>query len=192
MKEHSKNRALFRLLLQALSRPGELLQWTPPHSYHTELHDTTIDIAICLLDMERSFYYPNLDDAAASELVLRTGGKKAALEDADFIIVPCTSENPKQLLLNAKRGDLIDPHTSATLLIDVDDLSRGSVFLLSGPGIETKRKASLDRLSECLEARNKAVSEFPMGPDILLIDRFGHIMGLPRTTAIQEVSKWDM
>lgn len=185
---------LFRATLTALSTPGIVYQLpAAPLSGIDTIRGNrwAISLLVALLDHEVSLAVEQLP--AADELVeivrKRTRTTIAGRERADFVIADLTTLNPA-VPLAIKRGSLQYPDDGATLIIQVPSLDTDSVSALSlrltGPGINGERKLHLPGFPEAFfVARDEAVSHYPMGIDILLIDSGGRLLGLPRTTTIE-------
>lgn len=193
-----------RLLLQAMSRPGQCLT-LPVEPGH---HSAALLILATLLDAEVSLADPakQLDDDDWPMLQV----KRAANELADYVI--CNGKhNPD---FTPKLGSLPSPEESATLIIMVDHISApeaGSHFNikaadnikqdthikqdtqatmqlnLSGPGIASTHSLLIDGLNtKWLDKREDWISGFPMGVDLILLDD-RHVVALPRTTQVEVI-----
>ena len=92
----------------------------------------------------------------------------------------------KDVFNEAKRGTLTNPQQSATILIETDYLSNGNQLTLEGPGIELTENVEIAGSEFWMTERARAVEEYPLGIDIILIDQNSNIMCLPRTTNIYE------
>ncbi|MDI3508941.1 MAG: alpha-D-ribose 1-methylphosphonate 5-triphosphate synthase subunit PhnH [Clostridiales bacterium] len=96
----------------------------------------------------------------------------------------------------AKKGNLVQPDDSATLIIEVDKIAEGRcddalTIRLKGPGIERENICSIKGLSPLwFIKRNETISEFPMGVDMIFASDDGHTMVLPRTTKVELDGEW--
>ncbi|MGH3963353.1 MAG: phosphonate C-P lyase system protein PhnH, partial [Pseudonocardiaceae bacterium] len=86
------------------------------------------------------------------------------------------------------RGGAAAPEDGALVTVSVPDVDAGGrPLLLSGPGIDGQVRVAPSGLSPALiAARADAVAGFPAGVDVLLVDRDGRLLGLPRSTRIAE------
>ncbi|MHB8066562.1 MAG: phosphonate C-P lyase system protein PhnH [Desulfobaccales bacterium] len=174
----------FRILLQALSHPGEIFHISPldPGQGLPLMLQT-------LLDHEVSFAVigPESDSTAALVRDL-TGSRLRAVPAADFIIV--TRGSSQGGILAAKRGTLEYPDQGATIIYLVESLGRegqaGLSVRLQGPGVHREMRALITGLAadEILDLQ-KINQEFPLGVDCFFLDRAGRVMGLPRSSLLE-------
>lgn len=184
---------LFRLTLDALANPGTVQQLI----IHPRLlaenavpRPYLASVLLTLLDHEVTLHVapgPATDDLAGL-MVRRTRTTLVDAGSADFAVAEAASLEPG-LPETLRRGSLEYPDDGATLVIDVPSLDQteaGTLELtLAGPGIESVRRLRLGGLAAAVfHARNRAVANYPMGIDLLLIDAAGRMVGLPRTTGI--------
>lgn len=205
----------FRALLDAMSRPGELVCLDHQGTVQDEacragLFPATMLLADVLLDAGTTLLEQDGREAGAERLIARrTHVALAPAERAAYVIVARDSsdEDARQLIASLCPGTLEDPHTGATVIVECsvllgrasDGLLTGSAsdvescdrWLLTGPGIKDRAGIALDR-SEVVRARNERGDEFPCGIDMVFVDDFGHMLAIPRTTVCKEVESWDM
>lgn len=149
----------FRQLLRALAEPGVV---TAPGPLDLVL--------VTLTDHEVLVAEPG--DArwpAADVLVIRGGDSGGRLRAA-------------------RRGTRLDPQDGATAVYEVAAVGEGPLALrLAGPGVppegRTVRVHGLGR--DELAAIQDTRVDYPMGVDVLLLDRRGRCVGLPRSTAVE-------
>ncbi len=174
----------FRILLQALSHPGEIYPWSPsdPGQGLPLMLQT-------LLDHEVSFAVIGPESDATAALVRDlTGSRLSAVPAADFIIV--TRGRSQGGILAAKRGTLEYPDQGATVIYLVESLDRegqaGLWVKLQGPGVNREMRAMITGLAadEILDLQ-KINQEFPLGVDSFFLDRAGQVMGLPRSSLLE-------
>ena len=83
----------------------------------------------------------------------------------------------------AKRGTLTNPQQSATIIIETEYLSNGTPAYVRRTGNCSIRKTwKLREVSYWVTERAEANKEYPLGVDMILIDRNSNMMCLPRTT----------
>lgn len=126
-----------------------------------------------------------------------TYSKPVDLPEADFIFIlhDASEEQMKEALDKAKVGNLLNPHESAMIILEVPDVTKGDSMILSGPGIQDESFLSLPNVSAWLAARNEKNMEFPLGIDMYFVDQQDRLIALPRTTQIRENGGeilWDM
>lgn len=185
---------IFRRVLDALALPGQI--------QHLDAHPA-LDIAafgrqphliwpatvlLMLVDHEVSLAVANVAGGDALESIVRRRTRVAVdpVETADTITCDGAALSP-QLVTNLKRGSLEYPDDGATLLLLVEDITTSDLppATLTGPGIDGSIRMALPGFTpETLAAREEAVATYPMGIDILILDRAGHLIGLPRTTVV--------
>lgn len=82
-------------------------------------------------------------------------------------------------------GDLLNPHKAATMIIEADSVSNDRALTLSGPGIETECYINVKTAIDAwVDLRAEKNSEYPLGIDLIFVDRDDNILCLPRTTQI--------
>jgi alpha-D-ribose 1-methylphosphonate 5-triphosphate synthase subunit PhnH len=177
---------LFRLLLEALSRPGVPVQLPP--AAPPSLPDTEWLLAAgdTLLDHEVSFAVTGDGLSAggkttlAQEVQRRTGARPASISEADFVFVV---GSPGDGLRALRTGDLAFPDGGATLLWRVQGFEDGLAATLSGPGVDGSTRLRIGGVAApdlaLLGEINRA---YPCGLDCFFFDGAGRVVGLPRTT----------
>lgn len=174
----------FRMLLQALSHPGEIYLLSPldPEQGLPLLLQT-------LLDHEVGFAVIGPDRDSFAGLVRDwTGASLTEVDAADFIIV--TQGSSQGGILAAKRGTLEYPDQGASIIYLVESLGRegqaGLRVKLQGPGLDQEIQAIITGLdeNEILELKN-INQEFPLGVDCFFLDRAGRVMGIPRSSHLE-------
>lgn len=172
----------FRALLEAMARPGRVMVLPRAPGSPSPLCAAAGAVMLALADAETPVWTDAGDDAA-DWLRFHAGcpvvGDAASATFALAVGVP-----PAPSSLNAGTDE--DPHTSATLVMQVAALEEGAGWRLSGPGIETEHRLRVDGAPDgFLRAWAANRAGFPRGVDVILCagDR---IAGLPRSTAIRE------
>lgn len=193
----------YRRLIRAMSYPGTVedvsdesgrIAPTPP------FNPTAMLLAFMLLDGEVSFWCdsPNreADTRHLSEL---TYARATEAADAHYLFV--LGGDPRGAIEAASEGTLIDPHLGATVILEVGEcVQSGRVYglELSGPGIDGNRRIAVTGSESWIEVRNTKTAEYPLGIEMILIDRTGRLMALPRSTRVRvlgqpdEGASWDM
>ncbi|MCD1158727.1 MULTISPECIES: phosphonate C-P lyase system protein PhnH [Peribacillus] len=192
---------VYRKLVTATSRPGTLVvldREARTLDVQMECLSSTILLARTVLDPEVSFKVISKAEEAVSRMINQlTYSKPVDLPEADFIFIlhDASEEQMKEALNKAKVGNLLNPHESAMLILEVPDVTKGDSMILSGPGIQDESFLSLPNVSAWLAARNEKNMEFPLGIDMYFVDQQDRLIALPRTTQIRENGGeilWDM
>jgi alpha-D-ribose 1-methylphosphonate 5-triphosphate synthase subunit PhnH len=192
---------VYRKLVTATSRPGTLVvleREAKTLDVQMECLSSTILLALTVLDPEVTFNVIAKDEEAVSRMINQlTYSKPVDLPEADFIFIlhDASEEQMKEALTKAKVGNLLNPHESAMIILEVPDVTKGDPMILSGPGIQEESFLSLPNVSAWLGARNEKNIEFPLGIDMYFVDQQDRLIALPRTTQIRENGWeiiWDM
>ncbi|MCM3673779.1 phosphonate C-P lyase system protein PhnH [Peribacillus simplex] len=192
---------VYRKLVTATSRPGTLVvleREAKTLDVQMECFSSTILLARTVLDPEVTFKVIAKEEEAVSRMINQlTYSKPVDLQEADFIFIllDAFEEQMKEALNKAKVGNLLNPHESAMIILEVPDVSKGDSMILSGPGIQQESFISLPYVSAWLGARNEKNIEFPLGIDMYFVDQHDRLIALPRTTKIKENGGeiiWDM
>ncbi len=180
-KDFLDTQQAFRLLLQALSHPGEICLLSP--------RDPRLGLPLMLqtlLDHEVSFAVIGPERDSYAGLVKNwTRSRVTEVRAADFIIV--TRGSSEGEIEKAKRGTLEYPDQGATIIYLVDSLSRedqnGLRVKLRGPGVKNEIQAIITGLAADEILRLQEINlEFPLGVDCFFIDQMGQVMGMPRSS----------
>ncbi len=189
----------FRLLLDALARPGTLQRLPEPLAPPPALPNATMPnpyaVAACLtlIDQETGFAHACSgawlapDQPLSRWMALRTNARLCPPSLADYVILHDAASAP--LLTELKQGSLTFPERSATAFLCIAELSSpGATWNLRGPGINGTLTVGLPGVSATLLPAILATrAHFPLGVDLFCVDRSGLCLGLPRTTMIGEV-----
>ena len=211
----------FRALLDAMARPGEVCELPSPTPTASDdaaaagLFPSTVTVADVLLDAATTLACAGGDAAretAGRTLSRRTHVLGATPEAAAYAVVPLDVDGGEAgaFVTALSPGNLLDPQLGATCVVECGVLlgrdgsgartgsasgSRAArACSLEGPGIAGTARLECDRV-DVLSARDERRDEFPCGIDLVLVDRAGHVVCLPRTTRIvweEEVPSWDM
>lgn len=179
---------VFRKLLEALSRPGDIQILQPSNHQRTGISFQTMDVLLTLLDGEVSFHLVGEDLNTEAEIELLTMSAPKAIEEADFIIVPLGADPGLvcRELAKVKNGTFLEPDAAATVIIECQEIDSAKQFRLSGPGIKTETNLSVTNAEVWMRIRKAKNEEYPLGIDIFCIDQMNHLVGLPRTAKIEE------
>ncbi|MBF4582781.1 phosphonate C-P lyase system protein PhnH [Curtobacterium sp. VKM Ac-2865] len=176
---------VFRAVLDALAHPGRRYPLAVPPAPPTAFGPGLAAVALTLFDEECSVWIAGAagDDAElAAWLAFHTGVSRATHPaDADFVVVTRAS---RPALADLAQGTDVDPHRSATLVLDVRDLDGQQPLTASGPGID----GSVDVAAPWVDAAfldewRQNGARFPRGVDLLLVEA-DHVAAFPRTTRL--------
>ncbi len=197
------SQAVFRRVLDAMSRPGRVHElpvglFEHPSRPALPLGTAAAALLLTLCDSETALWWspgprlPQLHDWARFHAGVRWVDP---VEDADVVGVRASALT-SALWSRLRLGSDIAPHTSATLIVEVDDLEAldvgphdrrarhdGEALLrLEGPGIERTGRLRVAGIArEVWQARIAQSAIYPCGVDLLLC--CGHrVAGLPRST----------
>ena len=175
---------VFRGLMDALSRPGRIVDLHAPPAFPGPLDAGSAAITLALLDFETRLFLPEGCAAAGSWLRFHTGCRLTrGPEDADFVLVPRGHDCPD--LARIRQGTDEAPHLSAMLIVAVEALGAGTRFRLTGPGIDGQTWLAIEGLSPGLVAQRHTLAQaFPRGIDLVLTCG-AHATALPRTTRME-------
>ncbi|MFM0207509.1 phosphonate C-P lyase system protein PhnH [Paraburkholderia sediminicola] len=175
--------AVFRTLLDALSRPGTagVVENGLPEVRATRAELAAFAALLTLCDYATPVWLAQPDTALGSALRFHTG---APLVDepgqAAFAYIHDASAMPA--LDSFPLGEAESPEHSVTLLIRVEALTGGTPVELSGPGIQHTTTIAPVGLSEHFWRERAALAPlFPCGIDCYLVCG-STLIGLPRTT----------
>ncbi|MFC3419944.1 phosphonate C-P lyase system protein PhnH [Salinicoccus hispanicus] len=175
----------YRKLIDLFSRPGEVGAGRMEMPNFTRFSDAVLATVMTLLDNEICFATTAQGDR--EEFMTLTGAK--CTEDysvADFIVMK-ESDLTEEMMETIKAGTLASPEKSATLIIEVASIGSGYSYRLQGPGIKTVNEVAMSLDPKWMAIRDTRCIEFPIGIDLILIDRDNHMTVIPRTTSVEVV-----
>jgi len=180
----------FRIILNAMAHPGTIyafqkMELTPPNNMNL----ASVFIGFALMNADVSFAVQNDNEVEITQyLALNTGASIATLAQTDYLFT--TGNASPSSIESLKTGTLSYPENSATIIIDVIQLSPSPdentlAIELSGPGIETTTTLYINGLSSTLlNAIQEQNTEFPLGLDIMLTDQNNQLACIPRSSKI--------
>lgn len=180
---------VYRKVLDGMSRPGKIQDLSNEEvkvSLDVDCYRNTFLAILMVLDGEVKFNVLDEHNGLKEEIKSLTGAKYSNVYEADYIIATEECNNINEALKKAKVGTLIDPQKSATFFIEVNKLSNDKEYILEGPGIKEKENLTIDSNEEFIYTRNEINKEFPLGIDVILFDKYGKLVCLPRTTVINK------
>lgn len=179
----SASTAVFRVLLEALARPGRPLE-LPELAMDPRLPNALL-LPLALADLGTSFWVHGLYDERERKLaadVVReaTGARLAAPNVATFVV--CLDGDPS-VPSRVRIGSELAPEAGVKMAVQVENFAAGAAINITGPGIAEAfiTTVGLDRaFLKALRNRNQP----PAGIDTWVFDRHHRVLALPRSTRI--------
>ena len=200
---------VYRCILRALSYPGTLC--VLPRGELPVATGFPVHVVLsALVDEIVSLYSDSQEgtaDLVSQAFVRASGVSTADVQSADFIVA-----SGQTFSLGNQTpicGTLYRPDASATIILHCDALATApsgsatsgsatscsapagsaTLFEITGPGVQsTNRFAASGLVREWMDARDGWCARYPMGVDLLLLDRH-NMVGLPRTASIRIVTR---
>ena len=182
-----ESQAISRAVMQAMARPGLPVRIASDLRPPAPLTVPSTAIVLTLCDFETPLWLDSRPFSTEARRYLRfhCGCPLATSpEDAVFALIA----DPRHMPSLAEFGQGTDeyPDRSATLILQVQSLSQGSTFRLSGPGIKGATELSVLGLPAWFPAAWKLNhAQYPVGIDVILADS-DRIAGLPRSTRLEQ------
>jgi alpha-D-ribose 1-methylphosphonate 5-triphosphate synthase subunit PhnH len=181
------SQAVFRAIMEALARPGEVKTLAQVVTAPSPLSATAAAVALALLDYETPLWLdsPLAGRPGVAEWIrFHTGARVTAdPRQASFAIIADTADPPS--FDRFALGTAEYPDRSTTLVLQVERFESGQCLSLSGPGVASVRTLSAEPLPPDLHERlgvNHAL--FPRGVDLILVSR-NSVAALPRSVVAQ-------
>ncbi len=180
------SQSTFRVLLNALSRPGTINQITAKLTTPSGLNIACAAACLTLLDLETKVWLqPGLNEEFKNWLLFHTGCRFTEdSQQADFAVIWDIDNMPN--LSQFKQGTPIYPEDSSTLLITVSNHDVGTKSrspLLTGAGINGKIPMPIDLPKSFWQQWQQNHNSYPLGVDIYFFDN-NKVIGLPRTSCV--------
>lgn len=182
-----ESQATFRVLLEALGRPGRIYDLPALPPAPAPLSPAAAAVALAMTDLDAPVW---LDGALA------TGDVSSWLRFHAGCPISATPETAAFALIADmdSLGDLMSfslgtpeyPETAATLVIQTTEISTDTGVVLRGPGIKDSTRLHVGGLPSGFWAARRALTPlFPQGIDVLFVTA-GQVCGLPRTTVCED------
>lgn len=182
----------YRKLIHSMSRPGTITRFgeeSCKFGIKAPCYDATVLLALTLLDTEVTFKVCSKREAEIVKLFNQlTYAKQTRAEEADYLFI-LHDAHPSDFdyaMRAAKTGDLVDPHASATLIVEAAEITADWELVLTGPGIEKENGLRIVAGGSWLDIRAAKNGEYPMGIDMIFVDREQRAACLPRTTQVRK------
>ncbi len=183
---------VYRKVVDCMSKPGHINNICEEASridLDIDFYNSTVVLMLMLLDPEVSFKIFSINEDKITKLVNQlTYAKAETVENANFIFVLRDTEeaNIGKAFERGYEGSLIDPHSSATIIIESGSITKDKDLILSGPGIKDKNYVTIDLPHNWIEKRSLKNTEYPLGVDTIIVDGDSNLLCLPRTTEISK------
>jgi len=190
----------FRSVMNASARPGKVFAMARPEEGSSQHFGVDISLAILVkmfIDQAVSFCVVSTEaPSIAKAIQSETHASLAPFESAAFLVIPQAKNGSLSdaAIESAYGGNLHSPETGASILLGCEYLasqeeeeeelgSEDTLYWVSveGPGIQDSHVFGIDCLN-WLWARQRRKDEFPCGIEIILVDRRGRVVVIPRTS----------
>lgn len=176
----------FRTLLDVLSRPGRVMEFSVAHSSVAELHPASALVALTLADHESPVWLDETLNSSAVREFVRFHCGAPIIEDPSQAMFAIFAKKPEFKDLPAFHMGTPDyPDRSTTLILQVDGFEAAEKYILSGPGIKDTQVFGVQGSGNDFwdwQATNRQM--FPLGLDVILTS--GHqVAALPRSVRIE-------
>jgi len=184
-----QSQATFRAVLDALAEPGSERPVAGIETAPAPLTPVAAAVVATLADFETAVWRDATLRTPEIEAWLAFHTGAPAVTDparAVFAVIGAAEASPD--FADFALGTDVDPSTSATLVLQVAGFAGGRRYRLAGPGIDGTREVAIAGAPADLAARlaaNRAL--FPRGVDLILAGPTS-VMGLPRTTRLEEIA----
>lgn len=178
----------FRLLMEAMARPGKVLELPTRDRPSIALNAGSILTAVTLCDHETPIWLePALETDSIVDF-LRFECASPIVDEKDRAMFAFFQTCPlPQIFAEFAIGTPAYPDQSTTLILQVDGLSEQGPLSLTGPGIKSFHKLRVDGLASGFwNWWRENTARFPLGLDVILTTET-QISALPRTVKIEEI-----
>jgi len=172
---------VFRQILQAMSRPGQVVVLDPLPPAPAGLHRASTALCLALLDHDTPLWLgDSVPTSARQHIAFHTGAPAAQMERAVFALVADGNALPD--LSTLPLGEAEYPERGATLIVQVAGFDGARQRSLRGPGIDGETQLSVRGLHDDFWPAFAANQHrFPLGFDTILVHHDA-IAALPRST----------
>ena len=177
---------VFRIMLEALSRPGRVKDIPCRPDVPAPLYPSTAALALTLFDLDTFLWLDStLDRPEIRQYLGFHCGSPLVKDPARASFGIFGQGNDFSGLAGFAQGDPAYPDRSSTLLIQVDGFDGPIVRTLGGPGIDGRTTLRVSGLPDTFWSEFKNNHQrFPQGVDCFLVSPL-QVCGLPRTTRVE-------
>lgn len=187
-----ESQQVFRLLMDALSRPGEVFHF--PNVLLSRIPPVEIPL-LALLGYDTPFALTDGDSSRAHLIARATSGRLVSVESAAYVAI-CDATN-EMLPMGLAMGSPMRPDTAVQASVHVtgaisaaDEVS--ATIAVTGPGVETTNFVAFSEAKpQELEFLLRRHWVAPRGIDIWVIAPDGSFIGIPRTSHVQPGPTWN-
>ena len=179
------SQSTFKVLLDALSRPGTIKQVTAQLTPPSELNIACAAACLTLFDLETKVWLqPGLNREVKDWLLFHTNCRFTEnIKQADFAVIWDIENMPE--LSKFKQGTPIYPEDSTTLLITVGakgfSPASDKLPILTGAGINQQITMPIALSNSFWQQWQQNHNSYPQGIDIYFFSE-AKVVGLPRTS----------
>lgn len=182
----AESQRIFRVVLEAMSRPGRIVDVAGPFEVPAPLDPATAAVCLALADFETPLWLDaaGTTPASVAYLAFHCGCPIVrAPGDAQFALVTDAGAMPS--LDSFAQGTDEHPDRSATLIVQVQALNAGHGVRLAGPGIAREHRLEVAGLPSWFwDAWRTNHGRFPRGVDVIL-SAGTLVAALPRSVRIE-------
>jgi alpha-D-ribose 1-methylphosphonate 5-triphosphate synthase subunit PhnH len=173
--------ASFRAVLDAMARPGTLVQAGQGLIPPAPLDPATGAVLLTLVDHETSVWLDTASAGARDWIAFHCGaGFTDAWPQADFALALALPD-----LTTLSPGTHEQPETAATLILQVGSLTEGARYRLRGPGLRAINTLLVSGLpADFVEIWQRNRAGFPLGVDLVLCAGTT-LAALPRSVTVE-------
>ena len=179
------SQSTFKVLLDALSRPGSVNEITAQLTPPSKLNVGCAAACLTLFDLETKVWLqPELGEEVKNWLLFHTGCRFAEnTSQADFAVIWDLNNMPD--LSQFKQGTPVYPEDSTTLLIMVETFYETSLQqqTLTGAGIDEQITMLINLPNTFWQQWQQNHNSYPLGVDIYIFSN-NEVIGLPRTSQV--------
>ncbi|MEJ5375401.1 MAG: phosphonate C-P lyase system protein PhnH [bacterium] len=172
----------FRALLMATSYPGRIVKVVPPTQCPQGLCEASWCVLLTLADHAVRLWTDLPKGSAVLASIKTFCGSTMVERPRDAELVMFTKPAEALSVYDFNLGTEDRPEQGATLLLQVDSLTEGDGFRLSGPGIYDKAFLKVAGVPESFWSWRRTLEKrYPLGVDLILTCG-SFLAALPRTT----------
>lgn len=176
---------VFRRLLEAMANPGRRCSIQLQSEKLFGDDPDMLSVAMTLLDAGVSFCAPD-NPTLTEQILLLTHAKPVSVEQADYLFISSENQLPA-IVESAKKGTLENPHTSATLVIQLPKGQTEQNVQLSGPGVDGKMTETVPcDIMRAIRLRDEQNYEYPQGIDYIFLLPESELLCIPRLVRMEE------
>lgn len=179
----------YRKVLNTFSYPGKIesLQEEMNNcTYKMECGNAMQIMMYILLDADTSFYMESTSLKLAQQFSRLTYSMQKEIKDASFVFVTLDCfDKLENIISRSAMGTLENPQHGATIIVECEKLYENGDLCLKGPGIQGQTYIGIEGNDAWIASRKEKNAEFPLGVDLLFVDKEGNCVSLPRTTQIE-------